>query len=160
MMRKYSFWTRYSRNSLVFSFLIYPLTLLDSKKKWCKIQCLIRWINLISFILQKFISKYCGRIKKILSHEKRMCIEINDFPGGPQGFELVSRFCYNNGKIPINVSIVLILHCCAIYLGMTEEVFTNNLLQQIEIFLEGIHYWTWNEILVSLKNWDIFHIFW
>ncbi|KAG4917353.1 hypothetical protein JHK85_055634 [Glycine max] len=101
----------------------------------------------------KFISKYCGRIKKILSNEKRMChsktlsIEINDFPGGPQGFELVSRFCYNNGKIPINVSIVLILHCCAIYLGMTEEVFTNNLLQQIEIFLEGIHYWTWNEIL-------------
>ncbi|KAG5014282.1 hypothetical protein GLYMA_09G281100v4 [Glycine max] len=106
---------------------------------------------------KKFISKYCGRIKKILSHEKRMCIEINDFPGGPQGFELVSRFCYNNGKIPINVSNVLILHCCGLYLGMTEEVFTNNLLQQIETFLEGIHYWTWNEILVSLKNCELFY---
>lgn len=158
-MRKYSFWTRYSRNSLVFSFLIHPLlTFVRFKGKMMQNQMSHQVNQSSSFILQKFISKYCGRIKKILSNEKRMChsktlsIEINDFPGGPQGFELVSRFCYNNGKIPINVSNVLILHCCGLYLGMTEEVFTNNLLQQIEIFLEGIHYWTWNEILVSLKN--------
>ncbi|TKY69116.1 BTB/POZ domain-containing protein [Spatholobus suberectus] len=114
---------------------------------------------------KKFISKYCGRMKKILNHEKGGCnsktlsIEINDFPGGPDGFELVSRFCYNHGKILITVSNVLILHCCALYLGMTEEVFSNNLLQQTETFLEGIHYWTWNEILVSLKNCELFYTY-
>ncbi|KAK7407773.1 hypothetical protein VNO78_09843 [Psophocarpus tetragonolobus] len=119
----------------------------------------------IFFLDKKFLSKYCGRMKKILSHEKRKClrktmsIEINDFPGGPEGFELVSRFCYNHGKIPITVSNVPILHCCALYLGMTEDVFTNNLLQQIETFLEGIHYWTWNEILVSLKNCKSFYTY-
>ncbi|RDX86725.1 BTB/POZ domain-containing protein, partial [Mucuna pruriens] len=114
---------------------------------------------------KKFISKYCGRMKKMLNHEKRKChskprsIEINDFPGGPEGFELVSRFCYNHGKISITVSNVLILHCCAIYLGMTEEFFSNNLLQQTETFFEGINYWTWNETLVSLKNCELFYTY-
>ena len=92
-------------------------------------------------------------------HTKNMVIEINDFPGGPEGFELVTRFCYNNGKIPITVSNVLILHCCALYLGMTEEVFSNNLLQQTETFLEGIYYWTWNDILVSLKSCEQFYAY-
>ncbi|XP_027362474.1 BTB/POZ domain-containing protein At1g50280-like [Abrus precatorius] len=119
-----------------------------------------------TFLLdKKFISKYCGRIKKILNHEKREChdknlsIEINDFPGGPYGFELVSRFCYNHGQIPITVSNVLNIHCCALYLGMTEEFFSNNLLQQTETFLEGIYYWTWNEVLESLKSCDLFYTY-
>ncbi|XP_027913162.1 BTB/POZ domain-containing protein At1g50280-like isoform X2 [Vigna unguiculata] len=119
-----------------------------------------------TFVLdKKFISKYCGRMKKMLNHEKRMChsktlsIEINDFPGGSEGFELVLRFCYNNGKISITVSNVLLLHCCALFLGMTEEVFSSNLLQQTEIFLRGIYYWTWNELIVSLKNCELFHTY-
>lgn len=81
-------------------------------------------------------------------------IDINDFPLGPYGFELVLRFCYNNGKIHINVSNVLILQCCAIYLEMNEEFFNNNLLQQTHKFLEGIYDWKWNEILLSLKSFD------
>ncbi|BAT98758.1 hypothetical protein VIGAN_10009800 [Vigna angularis var. angularis] len=119
-----------------------------------------------TFLLdKKFISKYCGRMKKMLNHEKRMChgktlsIEINDFPGGSEGFELVLRFCYNHGKISITVSNVLLLHCCALFLGMTEEVFSSNLLQQTETFLQGICYWSWNEIVVSLKNCELFHTY-
>lgn len=118
-----------------------------------------------SFILQKIISKYCGRVKKILNHQKRRChvknleIRINDFPGGPDGFELVSRFCYNKGKIPITVANVPLLHCCAIYLGMTEEVFTNNLLQQTETFLKGIYYWKWKDILVSLMSCELLYTY-
>ncbi|CAJ1932913.1 unnamed protein product [Sphenostylis stenocarpa] len=118
-----------------------------------------------TFLLDKnIISKYCGRMKAILNHEKRMCysktlsIEINDFPGGPEGFELVSRFCYNHGKILLSVSNVVLLHCGALYLEMSEEVSSNNLLQQTETFLERIYYWTWNEILVNLmKNCELFH---
>ncbi|KAJ1440374.1 SKP1/BTB/POZ domain superfamily [Sesbania bispinosa] len=114
---------------------------------------------------RKLISRYCGRMKKMLNHHEKRChiknlsIEINDFPGGPDGFELVLRFCYNHGRIPITVSNVLILHCCALYLGMTEEVLSNNLLQQTETFLEGIYYWTWNEILVSLKSCELFYTY-
>ncbi|KAK7308464.1 hypothetical protein VNO77_42070 [Canavalia gladiata] len=119
-----------------------------------------------AFLLdKKFLTKYCGRMKQILNQEKRGChnknlsIEINDFPGGPEGFELVSRFCYNNGKISITVSNVLILYCCALYLGMTEDVFSNNLLQQTQTFLEGICYWTWNETLMSLKSCELFYTY-
>lgn len=86
-----------------------------------------------------------------------MEIKINEFPGGSEGFELVSRFCYNNGKIQITVANVLLLHCCAVYLEMTNEIFSNNLLQQTETFLEGIYDWKWNEILLSLRNCQLFY---
>ncbi|KAI4357036.1 hypothetical protein L6164_001011 [Bauhinia variegata] len=116
------------------------------------------------FVLkEKVVSKYCGSLKKIVNQHKRksqiknLDIEINDFPGGPDGFELVSRFCYNNGKIPITPSNVPLLHCCAVYLGMTEEVFSNNLLQQTETFLEGIYYWEWHELISSLKSCELFY---
>lgn len=117
----------------------------------------------IFLLKEKIISKYCGKVKKILNHQKRrshvkeMGIRINDFPGGSDGFEQVSRFCYSNGKISITIDNVSLLHCCAIYLGMTEEVFNNNLLQQTETFLKGIHYWKWNDILVSLMSCQMFY---
>ncbi|KAK7404365.1 hypothetical protein VNO78_05207 [Psophocarpus tetragonolobus] len=119
----------------------------------------------IFLLKEKVISKYCGGLKKILNHQKRRChvkelgLRINDFPGGPEGFELVSRFCYSNGKIQITVANVSLLHCCAVYLGMTEEVFSNNLLQQTETFLGRIYYWKWNDTLVSLKSCQLFYTF-
>ncbi|KAK7264155.1 hypothetical protein RJT34_31759 [Clitoria ternatea] len=119
----------------------------------------------IFFLKEKVISKYCGRVKKSLNHQKRRChvkdfgIRINDFPGGPDGFELVSRFCYNSGKIQITVANACLLHCCAIHLGMTNEVFNNNLLHQTETFLKGIYYWKWNDILVSLMSCKLFYTY-
>lgn len=116
------------------------------------------------FFLQKVISKYCGRLKRVFNQRRRrrhqikdLEIEMDDFPGGPDGFELVLRFCYNNGKIPITVSNVSLLHCCALHLGMDEEMMCDNLLQQTETFLEGIYCWKWNDLLVSLKSIDLFY---
>ncbi|KAG4973692.1 hypothetical protein JHK87_030513 [Glycine soja] len=119
----------------------------------------------IFLLKEKVISKYCGGLKKLLNHQKRRChvkelgIRINDFPGGPEGFELVSRFCYSNAKIQITVANVSLLHCCAVYLGMTEESFSNNLLQQTETFLERIYHWKWNDILASLKSCQLFYAY-
>ncbi|KAK6146563.1 hypothetical protein DH2020_020432 [Rehmannia glutinosa] len=110
----------------------------------------------------RILSKYSGKLRKIIKQEKRTTqlrnsgIEINDFPGGPDGFEMVSRFCYNNGSIAITVSNVSLLHCCAVFLGMTEKASAINLLHQTEDFLEGIFYWSWNEILTCLKNCEPF----
>ena len=113
--------------------------------------------------LQKIISKYSGRLKKIIKQEKgktrgikKSSIDIDDFPGGADGFELVLRFCYNNGSITVTVSNVPLLHCCAIFLGMTERISSCNLLQQTETFLDGIFYWSWSDILVSLKSCESF----
>ncbi|KAK6122507.1 hypothetical protein DH2020_043750 [Rehmannia glutinosa] len=114
------------------------------------------------FLSERILSKYSGKLRKIIKQEKRTTqlrnsgIEINDFPGGPDGFEMVSRFCYNNGSIAITVSNVSLLHCCAVFLGMTEKASAINLLHQTEDFLEGIFYWSWNEILTCLKNCEPF----
>lgn len=79
-----------------------------------------------------------------------------DFPGGPDSFELVLRFCYNNGRIPISPSNICILHCAAIFLEMNEEVAICNLLSQTETFLDGLFYWTWDDILTSLRSCEPF----
>lgn len=111
------------------------------------------------YLNEKIVSTYCGRLKKIINQEKRktktkkLGIEIDDFPGGADGFELVCRFCYNNGRISITVSNVSLFHCCAVFLGMTEKVSTCiNLLKQTETFLEGMFDWSWTDILVCLKS--------
>ncbi|CAK9138300.1 unnamed protein product [Ilex paraguariensis] len=116
-----------------------------------------------TFLLnEKIITKFSENLRKIIKQEKRRtqirnsCIDINDFPGGPDGFELVSRFCHNNGTIKISVANVSLLHCCAVFLGMTEKVSSCNLLHQTESFLEGMFYWSWNDILTCLKSCDSF----
>ncbi|KAK4423233.1 BTB/POZ domain-containing protein [Sesamum alatum] len=114
------------------------------------------------FLSEGILSKYSGKLRMIIKQEKRRTqirnsgIEIDDFPGGPDGFELVSRFCYNNGSLPITVSNVSLLHCCAVFLEMSEKASRVNLLHQTEVFLEGIFYWSWNEILTCLKNCEPF----
>ncbi|KAJ7954502.1 BTB/POZ domain-containing protein family [Quillaja saponaria] len=115
------------------------------------------------FVNEKVVSKYSEELKKIINQHKRksqtkkIYIKIDNFPGGPNGFELVSRFCYNNGKITITVSNISLLHCCAAFLGMTESIASNNLLQQTETFLGKIFYGKWNDILLSLKKCESFY---
>lgn len=47
---------------------------------------------------------------------------FSDFPGGgADTFELVSRFCYNNGELHVMSSNVVMLHCAAKFM----EVFLN-----------------------------------
>ncbi|KAL3581802.1 hypothetical protein D5086_016134 [Populus alba] len=114
------------------------------------------------FINQKILSAYSEKLKKIVRREKRKSqiknsiIEIDDFPGGPDGFELVSRFCYNHGEIKITVSNVALLHFCAVFLGMTENVSTSNLLKQTETFLDGMIYWSWQDTVSCLKSCELF----
>ncbi|KAH8501193.1 hypothetical protein H0E87_016133 [Populus deltoides] len=114
------------------------------------------------FINQKVLSAYSEKLKKIVRREKRKShiknsiIEIDDFPGGPDGFELVSRFCYNHGEIRITVSNVALLHFCAVFLGMTENVSTSNLLKQTETFLDGMIYWSWQDTVSCLKSCELF----
>lgn len=129
------------------------------------------------FLTEKIVVKYSEKLRKIIKQEKKRSradqirnsssglgggtirIEIDDFPGGPYGFELVSRFCYNNGTLIsdiITVSNVSLLHCCANYLGMTEKMSSHNLLHQTEIFLEGIFYWSWNDIITCLRTSESF----
>lgn len=129
--------------------------------KLCDFQILINGQQTF-FVNEEVLSTYSGRLKKIIKQERRRTqikysgIEIDDFPGGPDGFELISRFCYSNGTITTTVSNVSLLHCCAVFLGMTEKVSSFNLLRQTETFLEGLFDWSWKDILVCLKSCESF----
>lgn len=78
---------------------------------------------------------------------------FNDFPGGAEGFELVARFCYNNGRAAITPSNILLLNCAANFLEMEGNgSIRPNLIDQTEKSLEGIIFWTWSEFLEALKQ--------
>ncbi|KAL0717459.1 hypothetical protein Bca4012_066781 [Brassica carinata] len=111
-----------------------------------------------TFFLNKgLISEYSGFLKKKVKQNNnknsRIILHIEDFPGGPDGFDLVSRFCYSNGEgISINISNVSILYCSSVFLEMTENLCSSNLSLQTEKFLEGMFYWSWNDIISCLKS--------
>lgn len=112
------------------------------------------------FFLQKIISFYSGRISKLFGKSKGVVVKnlkviFNDFPGGSDGFELMTRFCYNNGKININPLNVSLLHCIAHFMEMKESVSsfgTKNLLEQTDKLIEEMKYWTWSELVFALKQ--------
>ncbi|GLT87041.1 hypothetical protein SLE2022_051430 [Rubroshorea leprosula] len=106
---------------------------------------------------KKIICSYSGRLSKLFGKspfsEKNLKVIFNDFPGGPESFELMSRFCYNNGKIDINPSNISLLHSTAKYMEMNNSVpGGRNLLEQTEKSLEEIGYWSWPELLVALNH--------
>ncbi|XP_073012619.1 BTB/POZ domain-containing protein At3g19850-like [Typha latifolia] len=111
---------------------------------------------------QSILCRFSGRLRKMVRQERRrrpvkdLELKIMDFPGGSDGFETVARFCYKNGSIVITPSNLSLLHCSAIFLDMSEEVYTCNLLSQTETFMDGLFYWTWNDILVALKSCEPF----
>ncbi|XP_078154723.1 phototropic-responsive NPH3 family protein [Carex rostrata] len=110
------------------------------------------------YLHQRIVCNYSGRLKMLIKQEKRRALpenqglQISGFPGGAEAFELISRFCYNNGRIPIAPSNISLLYCCALILEMTEEVSPCNLLTQTEYLMDGLCYWSWSDILASLKN--------
>ncbi|XAR55427.1 hypothetical protein NMG60_11035494 [Bertholletia excelsa] len=110
------------------------------------------------FILDKeTISSYSGRINKLIGKSpggtKNLNVIFQDFPGGAESFELVTRFCYNKGKVEINPLNLALLHSAAQFLEMDKYVpGTPNLLEQTEKSLKDIRYWTWSELLIALKQ--------
>ncbi|KAL8201404.1 hypothetical protein R6Q57_012743 [Mikania cordata] len=105
------------------------------------------------YIHEKTISRFSGKLRKLIKKEKKRVqirktgIEINDFPGGSDGFELVSRFCYNNGEIDITVFNVALLHCCAVFLAMNDT-----LLIKTTEFFDRMSDWSFTGVRDCLKS--------
>lgn len=82
-----------------------------------------------------------------------MKLIFQDFPGGAEGFELVLKFCYNNGNAKISPSNVPLLYSAAQFMEMNSSISgTQNLLEQTEKYLVDISEWTWSELLNALKR--------
>ncbi|XP_042516595.1 BTB/POZ domain-containing protein At3g22104-like isoform X2 [Macadamia integrifolia] len=107
--------------------------------------------------VERILSSFSGRLKKLFGKStaarKNLKVIFHDLPGGADGFELMARFCYNNGQTEITPSNISLLHCGAHFMEMTKGISaTDNLIEQTEEFLEGISYWAWSELLVALKQ--------
>ncbi|XP_010241011.1 PREDICTED: BTB/POZ domain-containing protein At3g22104-like isoform X2 [Nelumbo nucifera] len=111
----------------------------------------------IFLVDKKIISSFSGRLNRLFGKStgksRKIKVVFHDLPGGVEGFELMARFCYNNGRTEIASSNVILLNSVAHFMEMNKDVScTDNLLEQTEKFLEGIPYWTWSELLGALKQ--------
>lgn len=108
--------------------------------------------------LQRTLISFSGLFRKLFgnttSTRRNLKVVFNDFPGGAEGFELVARFCYNDGRTAIDPSNILLLNTAAHFLGMDSNIgsTTPNLIDRTEKSLEGIIFWTWSELLEALKK--------
>lgn len=110
-----------------------------------------------TFLLdKKIICSFSARLSKLLGKSpsaKRNKVIFHDFPGGAESFELISRFCYNNGEIGISPSNISLLYSAAEFMEMNKSASRNcNLLEKTKKSIEEISYWTWPDLLVALKH--------
>lgn len=111
-----------------------------------------------TFMVDKtIITQYSSKLAKVFGKSSggsgKLKVIFHDFPGGAEGFELMLRFCYNNGKGNLSPSNLLLARCAAEYMEMNESVKNvSNLLDQTEKSVQGISYWSWSEILIALKQ--------
>ncbi|XP_052206202.1 BTB/POZ domain-containing protein At1g67900-like [Diospyros lotus] len=108
------------------------------------------------YLLHKFplLSK-CLRLQRLCSEspdsQQHQIVQLPDFPGGIEMFELCAKFCYG---ITITVSAYNIVsaRCAAEYLEMTEDVEKGNLIYKLEVFLNSCILQGWKDAIVTLQS--------
>ncbi|XWS19491.1 hypothetical protein CRYUN_Cryun31cG0020600 [Craigia yunnanensis] len=105
---------------------------------------------------KRTLSSFSGRFSKLFGNltddTRNLKVVFHDFPGGAEGFELVARFCYNNGRTEITPANVVLLNCAAQFMEMESDGPRPSLLNQTKKSLDGISFWSWSELLVALKE--------
>ncbi|CAL9248580.1 unnamed protein product [Arabidopsis halleri] len=122
---------------------------------------LVIQVKSTKYLLHKFpmLSK-CLRLKNLVSSQEtetsqeQQVIQLVDFPGETEAFELCAKFCYGI-TITLCAHNVVAVRCAAEYLGMTEEVElgeTENLVQRLELFLSSCVFKSWRDSFVTLQT--------
>ncbi|PKU72466.1 BTB/POZ domain-containing protein At3g22104 [Dendrobium catenatum] len=114
----------------------------------------------IFFVNKEKLCSFSGKLNKLLSKApvtsvtKPLKVIFNDLPGGAEAFELLIRFCYNNGRIQITPNNTCLLYFIAQSMEVTEEEVhsSDSLIKQTEKAVESISYWSLPEVLISLKQ--------
>ncbi|XP_020217386.1 BTB/POZ domain-containing protein At1g67900 [Cajanus cajan] len=109
------------------------------------------------YLLHKFplLSK-CLRLQKLCSESpdsssQHQVVQLADFPGGVEAFELCAKFCYGI-TITLSPYNIVAARCSAEYLQMTEEVEKGNLIQKLEVFFNSCILRGWKDSIVSLQT--------
>ncbi|KAM7269808.1 hypothetical protein ACFE04_025305 [Oxalis oulophora] len=104
------------------------------------------------YLLHKFplLSK-CLRLQRLCSETSQHQIELSDFPGGIESFELCAKFCYGI-KITLSAYNIVAARCAAEYLQMTEDVEKGNLIYKLEAFFSTCVLNGWKDCIVALQT--------
>ncbi|XP_047161749.1 BTB/POZ domain-containing protein At3g22104 [Vigna umbellata] len=104
-------------------------------------------------VITQYSNKFARLFGKSGGATGKLKVIFHDFPGGAEGFELMLKFCYNNGTADISPSNLFLARCAAEYMEMKEPVAdVSNLLELTEKSLHEINYWTWSDVLIALKQ--------
>lgn len=77
-------------------------------------------------------------------------IKLENFPGGPETFETIIKFCYCL-PVDLNPKNVAPLRCASEYLEMTEELDDGNLISKTEAFLTFVVLSSWKDTITVLR---------
>ncbi|MED6149401.1 hypothetical protein PIB30_062018 [Stylosanthes scabra] len=109
------------------------------------------------YLLHKFplLSK-CLRLQKLCSESldspsQHQIIQLPEFPGGAEAFELCAKFCYGI-TITLSAYNIVFTRCAAEYLQMTEEVEKGNLIHKLEVFFNSCILRGWKDSIVALQT--------
>lgn len=108
------------------------------------------------YLLHKFplLSK-CLRLQRLISESpessQHQIIQLPDFPGGVEAFELCAKFCYGM-TITLSSFNIVAARCAAEYLQMTEDVEKGNLIYKIEVFFNSCILHGWKDTIVTLQS--------
>ncbi|XP_057507839.1 BTB/POZ domain-containing protein At1g67900-like isoform X1 [Actinidia eriantha] len=108
------------------------------------------------YLLHKFplLSK-CLRLRRLCSEAPESkhphIVQLPDFPGGIEAFELCAKFCYGI-TITLSAYNIVPARCAAEYLQMTEDAEKGNLVQKIEVFFNSCILNGWRDSIVTLQG--------
>lgn len=91
-----------------------------------------------------------GYFKNILNESTELELP-EDFPGGPETFEMIALFIYGSSTLidPFNVAA---LRCAADFLEMTEEYCHGNLCERFDRYLNQVVLQSWDDTLIVLQK--------
>ncbi|XP_009770852.1 BTB/POZ domain-containing protein At1g67900 [Nicotiana tabacum] len=108
------------------------------------------------YLLHKFplLSK-CSRLQKLCSESpetsQHQIVQLPDFPGGIEAFELCAKFCYGI-TITLSAYNIVAARCAAEYLQMTEDVEKGNLIYKLDVFFNSCILSGWKDSIVTLQS--------
>ncbi|KAJ9563795.1 hypothetical protein OSB04_008955 [Centaurea solstitialis] len=123
---------------------------------------LVVQVNGTRYLLHKFplLSK-CLRLQRLCSEtpesSQHQIIQLPDFPGGTESFELCAKFCYGI-TITLSAYNIVSARCASEYLQMTEDVEKGNLLYKLDVFLNSCILNGWKDSIITLQTTKPFHL--
>lgn len=115
-------------------------------------------ITLWYIYFQFLLVQRCGLLQQLCSESedtRSVTVDLNNIPGGTDGFELCAKFCYGI-KIDLSAHNFVPAICAAKFMQMTESVGKGNFVSKLEVFFNSCILEGWKDSVVTLQNTERF----